>query len=277
VNPERWQRIKELFGSALEQEHGERSAFLRKACGQDDELRTELESLLASFDSNKSTAGGSAPSASPTHSVAAAGQNIGRYRIIRQIGSGGMGAVYLAVRADDEFNKRVAIKLVQAGIDTQQILNRFRHERQILAALDHPNIAKLLDGGTTAQGLPYFVMDFVEGTRIDEYCDSHRLSVLERVRLFREVCSAAQYVHQNLVVHRDNPYNFAVVLFIHVGNERSINLDSIDREAAQIIQRRISSSKVVNAQTHSQDFQLGQDVLGFTLVTNRHILRDLEV
>jgi eukaryotic-like serine/threonine-protein kinase len=211
VNPERWQRIKELFGSALEQEHGERSAFLRKACGQDDELRTELESLLASFDSNKSTAGGSAPSASPTHSVAAAGQNIGRYRIIRQIGSGGMGAVYLAVRADDEFNKRVAIKLVQAGIDTQQILNRFRHERQILAALDHPNIAKLLDGGTTAQGLPYFVMDFVEGTRIDEYCDSHRLSVLERVRLFREVCSAAQYVHQNLVVHRDlKPGNILV-------------------------------------------------------------------
>jgi eukaryotic-like serine/threonine-protein kinase len=211
LTPEKWQRIKELFGSALEQEPGERSAFLQNACGPDEELRAELESLLASFDSNKSTAGGSAQSPAPTSSAAVAGQNLGHYRIIRQIGSGGMGAVYLAVRADDEYNKRVAIKLVQAGIDTQEMLNRFRHERQILAALDHPNIAKLLDGGTTEQGLPYFVMDYVEGTRIDEYSDSHRLSVRERVRLFRDVCSAVQYVHQNLVVHRDlKPGNILV-------------------------------------------------------------------
>jgi len=211
LTPEKWQRIKELFGSALEQEPGERSAFLQSACGQDQELRAELESLLVSFDSNKSTAGASALSPAQTNSAVVAGQSIGHYRIIRQIGSGGMGAVYLAVRADDEYNKRVAIKLVQAGIDTQEILNRFRHERQILAALDHPNIAKLLDGGTTEQGLPYFVMDYVEGTRIDEYSDSHRLSVRERVRLFRDVCSAVQYVHQNLVVHRDlKPGNILV-------------------------------------------------------------------
>jgi len=211
VNPEKWAQIKELFGSALEQQPGDRSAFLRNACGQDAELRSEIESLLASFDSNQSLGADAPPAGAATSAAAAAGQNIGHYRVIREIGSGGMGAVYLAVRADDEYNKRVAIKLVQAGIDTQEILNRFRHERQILAALDHPNIAKLLDGGTTAQGLPYFVMDYVEGTRIDEYSDTQKLSVRERVCLFRDVCSAVQYVHQNLVVHRDlKPGNILV-------------------------------------------------------------------
>lgn len=210
VNPERWAQIKELFGSALEQEPGARGAFLRTACGEDAQLRCEIESLLASFDSNQSLATESPP-AIDSNTAAIAGQTIGHYRVISQIGSGGMGAVYLAVRADDEYNKRVAIKLVQAGIDTQEMLNRFRHERQILAALDHPNIAKLLDGGTTAQGLPYFVMDYVEGTRIDEYSDKSKLSVRERLKLFRNVCSAVQYVHQNLVVHRDlKPSNILV-------------------------------------------------------------------
>jgi eukaryotic-like serine/threonine-protein kinase len=209
VNPEKWAQIKQLFGSALEQQPGDRSAFLRNACGEDQGLRSEIESLLASFDSNQSL-GPDVPAAAAS-AAAIAGQNIGHYRVIREIGSGGMGAVYLAVRADDEYNKRVAIKLVQAGIDTQEILNRFRHERQILAAFDHPNIAKLLDGGTTAQGLPYFVMDYVEGTRIDEFSDTHKLSVRERLRLFRNVCSAVQYVHQNLVVHRDlKPGNILV-------------------------------------------------------------------
>jgi len=210
VNPEKWAQIKELFGSALEQEPAARSAFLRAACGDDQELRSEIESLLGSFDSNQSLAAESPP-AIDSKASAFAGQTVGHYRVIRQIGSGGMGAVYLAVRADDEYNKRVAIKLVQAGIDTQEMLNRFRHERQILAALDHPNIAKLLDGGTTAQGLPYFVMDYVEGTRIDEYSDTHKLSVRERLKLFRDVCSGVQYVHQNLVVHRDlKPGNILV-------------------------------------------------------------------
>ena len=211
MNPEKWAQIKELFGSALEQQPGERSAFLRNACAQDEELRSEVESLLASFDANRSLGADVSTADTASNPAAVAGQSIGHYRVIRQIGVGGMGAVYLAVRADDEYNKRVAIKLVQAGIDTQEILKRFRHERQILAALDHPNIAKLLDGGTTAQGLPYFVMDYVEGMRIDEYSDTHKLTVRERLRLFRDVCSAVQYVHQNLVVHRDlKPGNILV-------------------------------------------------------------------
>ena len=139
------------------------------------------------------------------------GQRFGAYQVIRELGRGGMGAVYLAARADDHFKKRVAVKLLRADIDAQEVLGRFRHERQILASFDHPNIAHLLDGGSTPNGEPYFVMDYVEGTPIDQYCDSHSLSIAERITLFRQVCSAVQYVHQNLIVHRDlKPSNILV-------------------------------------------------------------------
>jgi non-specific serine/threonine protein kinase/serine/threonine-protein kinase len=210
VNPEQWEQIKALLGAALEREPGERSSFLRHACGSDEVLRGELEALLSAYDAEKSVPAPPLPAA-PGSSLEEAGTKIGAYRVIRKIGMGGMGAVYLAVRADDAFQKKVAIKLVQAGVDAEEIAQRFRHERQILAGFDHPNIAKLLDGGTTEQGLPYFVMDYVEGTPIDQYCESHKLQIGERIRLFREVCSAVQYVHQNLVVHRDlKPGNILV-------------------------------------------------------------------
>jgi serine/threonine protein kinase len=140
-----------------------------------------------------------------------AGQRFGPYQIVREIGRGGMGTVYLAGRADDQFKKRVALKILRGGFNTHEVLSRFRHERQILATLDHPNIASLLDGGSTPSGEPYFVMDYVEGTPIEQYCDSHQLSVAERITLFRQVCSAVQYVHQNLIVHRDlKPSNILV-------------------------------------------------------------------
>ena len=122
-----------------------------------------------------------------------------------------MGAVYLAVRADDQYQKQVAIKLIKRGMDTETILRRFRTERQILANLDHPNIAKLLDGGTTEEGLSYFIMDYVDGLPIDLYCDTQKLTTVERLRLFRTVCSAVAYAHQNRVVHRDlKPGNILV-------------------------------------------------------------------
>lgn len=139
------------------------------------------------------------------------GQRFGAYQVIREIGRGGMGAVYLAARADDQYKKRVALKILRADVNAQEVLSRFRHERQILASFDHPNIAGLLDGGSTPNGEPYFVMDYVEGTPIDQYCDSHSLSVAERITLFRQVCGAVQYVHQNLIVHRDlKPSNILV-------------------------------------------------------------------
>lgn len=206
MNPEKWEQMKELFATALEREPVERSEFLKQACGNNEALRAELEELLRSYESNQSLSVEEEPATDPF-----VGRKIGPYQLIRKIGAGGMGAVYLAARADDAFNKRVAIKLVRADVDTQAVLRRFRQERQILAPLDHPNITRLLDGGTTDQGLPYFVMDYVEGTRIDQYCDHRKLSVDERIKLFRQVCSAVQYIHQNLVVHRDlKPGNILV-------------------------------------------------------------------
>src|SRR5207244_2137916 len=143
--------------------------------------------------------------------AALAGRRLGPYQVIHRIGQGGMAAVYLAIRADDQYKKRVAIKLIPAGLDSEELLRRFRNERQTLAALDHPNIVKLLDGGATEDGLPYLVMDYVEGTPINEYCDAHRLSTTERLELFRKVCTAVSYAHQRLVIHRDlKPANILV-------------------------------------------------------------------
>src|SRR5262245_35089982 len=140
-----------------------------------------------------------------------AGCRIGPYKLIREIARGGMGAVYLAARADEEYRKQVAIKIVKRGMDTEAIVRRFRKERQILAGLDHPNIARLLDGGTTEDGLPYFVMEYVEGLPLDTYCDTHKLSIAERLQLFRTVCSAVQHAHERGVIHRDlKPANVLV-------------------------------------------------------------------
>lgn len=148
------------------------------------------------------------PPGTARHGVEA---HVGPYEVVRELGRGGMGAVYLARRADQEYEKLVAIKVVQSGHETDEMLRRFRQERQILAGLDHPNIAKLLDGGATAHGLPYFVMDYVEGEPIDRYCASRGLSVTERLSLFQSVCAAVAHAHRNLVIHRDiKPANILV-------------------------------------------------------------------
>jgi eukaryotic-like serine/threonine-protein kinase len=202
--PEKWDQVKELFALALERDPEERSDFLRQVCGADDSLRAEIESLLSSFD-DAPTFLEDCPAADllSAQSSAIAGRRIGAYRIIRECGHGGMGIVYLAERADDQYRKRVAIKMLMPGINKDEILRRFRNERQALAALDHPSIVRLLDGGSTEEGLPYLIMDYVEGVRIDEYCDTHRLSIAERLQLFRTVCLAVQYAHETLVIHRD--------------------------------------------------------------------------
>jgi serine/threonine protein kinase/tetratricopeptide (TPR) repeat protein len=202
--PEKWDQVKELFTLALERDPEERSDFLRQACGADDSLRAEIESLLSNFD-DAPTFLEDCPAASllSAQSSAIAGRRIGAYRIIRECGHGGMGIVYLAERADDQYRKRVAIKMLVPGINKDEVLRRFRNERQALAALDHPSIVRLLDGGSTEEGLPYLIMDYVEGVRIDEYCDTHRLSIAERLHLFRTVCLAVQYAHETLVIHRD--------------------------------------------------------------------------
>jgi eukaryotic-like serine/threonine-protein kinase len=208
-----WERVKAVFQRAVEVPPAERAALLDRACEGDGELRREVDSLLAEHDED-----GGPLQTSVFGSVADAivedeleGQRVGPYRIVERIGSGGMGTVYRAVRADDAFEKRVAIKVIKRGMDTEDTLRRFQAERQTLARLDHPNIATLLDGGSTGDGRPFLVMEFVQGRRIDEFCDAARLAVADRVRLFRTVCQAVQHAHQNLVIHRDlKPDNILV-------------------------------------------------------------------
>ena len=217
MTPERYQQVKQIYQQAIDRDPAERMAWLVEACGTDDELLAEVEMLL---DTSAETAPLlETPPPLPDfpqlpRRLAAdqlIGQRIGPYKILREIGQGGMGTVYLAERADEQFRKRVALKVVKRGMDTEDILSRFRHERQILASLDHPNIARLLDGGTTEDGLPYFVMEFIEGQPIDLFCSTHKLNTNERLKLFRIVCSAVHYAHQNLVVHRDlKPSNILV-------------------------------------------------------------------
>jgi serine/threonine protein kinase len=214
MTPERWQQVREVFDGALALGREERGAYLEKSCVHDPDLRHEVESLLSSDQEagiaflNTPAVDLSRPGPFPASRV---GRRIGAYNILEEIGHGGMGEVYRAARADGQYEKQVAIKLVRGGYDTAAVLERFRHERQILASLDHPNIARLLDGGTTDEGVPYLVMELIGGTPIDEYCNSHQLSVTERLRLFLQVCSAVQYAHQRLVIHRDiKPGNILV-------------------------------------------------------------------
>src|SRR5687768_18070532 len=212
MSTDRWQRLETLFHAALERAPGDRASFLAAACGDDTELRAEVERLLRADEQASSFI---ADAAVNVERVAATmppeGRQIGAYRIVRELGRGGMGTVYLGERADAQFEMRVAIKLIKRGMDTDAVLQRFRHERQILAGLEHPNIARLLDGGTTEDGVPYFVMEYVDGQPIDEYCRAPRLPIGDRLDLFRQVCAAVAYAHQNLVIHRDiKPSNILV-------------------------------------------------------------------
>jgi non-specific serine/threonine protein kinase/serine/threonine-protein kinase len=212
--PERWQQVKDVLHEALQIPAGQRAAFLDSTCNGDQMLRQEIESLLLeeSADTEGSLGSLDLSLERVRHGNASwVGRRIGSYEIIEIIGEGGMGSVYRAARADEQYQKQVAIKIVKLGLGTPFALARFRAERQILANLEHPNIARLLDGGTTENGLPYVVIELIEGQPIDEYCNKHKLSFEERLRLFRTVCLAVQYAHQHLVVHRDlKPGNILV-------------------------------------------------------------------
>jgi serine/threonine protein kinase len=212
MNPARWARVKELFQDALERPPAERAAFLAAACGEDLALRSELESLLAAHDAaGPFIEGGARIESIPAPEDPVLGQRVGPYRVLSEIGRGGMGTVYRAIRDDDAFRKEVALKIVQGGLGSEYQRERFRQERQILATLDHPGVARLLDGGATEDGRPYLVMELVAGEPIDVYCARRGLAVRERLALFRQVCAAVQYAHQNLVVHRDlKPSNILV-------------------------------------------------------------------
>ncbi len=212
MTPERWRRVRELFDDAVELEPERRREFLGALRGQEPTLAHELESLLDAGDTANDFL--ETPAVAqfrldpPTDVIR---DRIGAYTILRELGHGGMGTVYLAARSDQGFEKQFAIKLVRRGMDTAFILERFRNERRILADLDHPHIARILDGGSTEDGLPYFVMEYIEGRHFLEDCDARRLTTRERLLAFQKVCSAVAYAHRNLVVHRDiKPSNILV-------------------------------------------------------------------
>ncbi len=285
---DRWQRIEELFGAALEIEPDRRAAFLTSECGSDEALRRDVEALLASH----KRAGNfiQTPAVDEALTIIESpeltygkGQRIGPYEVIREIGRGGMGAVYLAVRADDEYKKRVAIKLIKRGMDSYDIIRRFRNERQILASLNHSNIARLLDGGTTQEGSPYFVMEYIEGLPLIDYCDAQHMSIAARLRLFQIICAAVQHAHQNLVVHRDlKPKNllvtpdgepklldFGIAKFLNP--EMSAQTIAPTATAVRVMTRDYASPEQVRGQpitTASDIYSLG--VLLYKLLTGHH-------
>ncbi len=216
-----WRRLEPLLDRALELAPDQRDEYLDRVCGGDEQLRSQLSALVDECDDDgflesakpmaENARWSALERAAAAESSGLIGRRLGPYRVVRVLGEGGLSTVYLGERSDEQFNMRVAIKVVKRGMDTADILRRLRQERQILAGLDHPNIARLLDGGTTGDGLPYFVMEHIEGEPIDRYCDRRRLSVSERLELFRTACSAVHAAHQSLIIHRDlKPSNLLV-------------------------------------------------------------------
>ncbi|PYT96590.1 MAG: hypothetical protein DMG38_23270 [Acidobacteria bacterium] len=215
MTPEEWQRVRPILESALELDSANRATFLDEACA-DPLLRGEVESLIAVHEQAgtgllSSAAAPAFFSGQEARFRLLPGKRIGAYEIVEEIAVGGMGAVYRAVRADGQYRQNVALKIVRSELGAEFTATRFKNERQILATLNHPNIARILDGGTTTEGMPYFVMELIEGQRVDEYCDRQKLATNERLDLFLQVCSAVQYAHQRLVIHRDiKPGNILV-------------------------------------------------------------------
>ncbi len=214
MSPERWQRLLEIFWDADKKQGDDRARLLDESCAGDTDLRRSVESMLAAgdtFDFLHAAVGDAVTGLSLAIQPVRTGETVGAYRIVRRLGSGGMADVYLAQRSDEQFEKQVAIKFMRAGLDTPELRSRFRAERQILARLEHPNIARLLDGGALSNGLPYVAMEYVEGVPVTDYVRDRGLTVRQRVELFLSICEAVEYAHRNLVVHRDiKPANILV-------------------------------------------------------------------
>src|SRR5208283_773645 len=219
MNTDRDKLVKEIFADALEKANAaERAAYLAQACGKDAQLRQQVEALLQAHEK----AGGflEEPAAAlpgktviiSTPLTEKAGDHIGHYKLLQQIGEGGCGVVYMAEQ-EQPIRRRVALKVIKLGMDTKAVIARFEAERQALALMDHPNIAKVLDAGATDTGRPYFVMELVYGVKITDYCDQNRLVMRERLELFIPVCNAVQHAHQKGVIHRDlKPSNIMVTM-----------------------------------------------------------------
>ena len=267
ANPARWQRLKNILADALEQtSFEERTAVLRRSCADDTALLREAEKLLARDTTAFEEFAEFAATRLRHNERDRIGERIGAYAIVRELGRGGMGAVYLAERADGQFEKRVAIKVLKRGTDTDEVLRRFRIERQILANLEHPNITRLLDAGTTSDGLPYFVMEFIEGTPITQFVQLENIDLRGRLKLFLKICSAVDLAHQNQIIHRDiKPTNVLVrrdgePKLLDFGIAKLLDVNSKDADITMPAERRLTPLYASPEQNAGQSTTIASDV-----------------
>lgn len=278
MTPERWQQVKAIFDGAVECSSSSRMAYIRERCGNDEELRREVESLLASdaptgsFLDNRFLETSASTSSEANQALShLGGDSFGPYVPVRVIGEGGMGIVYLA-RQQQPIRREVALKVVKFGMDSREVLGRFEIERQTLALMDHPNVARVIDAGTSERGRSYFVMEYVEGVPITQYCDEKALTTRERLQLFIPVCNALQHAHQKGIIHRDvKPSNVLVAEIdgrphpkvIDFGVARATEQCSMEREAFTFSGQLIGTPEYMSpeqASLNSQNIDTGTDV-----------------
>ncbi len=272
LGPSQWHHLKEVLANVLEENSPElRATTLRQFCGGDTTLLRQTEVLLSgdtdTFEEFAEFAATRLRSEEPDR----IGERVGAYLIVKQLGRGGMGAVYLGERADGQFEKQVAIKILKRGTDTDEVLRRFAVERQILARLDHPNITRLLDAGTTQDGLPYFVMDHVDGVPITDFAQERKLSLGDRLRLLLKVCSAVEFAHRNGVIHRDiKPTNIVVTStnepkLLDFGIAKLLQ-PGMAEDLTASVDRRITPRYAAPEQSRSEPVTLAVDVYSLGLV-----------
>ncbi|MCH8242763.1 MAG: serine/threonine protein kinase [Planctomycetes bacterium] len=270
---QQWLRIDELFHATLARNGRSQETFLLEATGGDDVVRAEVERLL----DNYRAAGDAFEPPTPQIKDECArltDRRVGAYRLVRPVASGGMGTVWLAERADDQFRQSVAIKLVTSSILTEDLKKYFRREQQALAQLEHPFITRLIDGGTSKEGWPYLVMEYVDGKPIDIYCDENRLRISDRLELFRKVCAAVHYAHQRLVVHRDlKPNNILVgddgrpkLLDFGISKLLDAPLDNVGLEATRTLIRGMTPQYASPEQLRGASITTATDVYSLGVI-----------